>query len=141
MTELVFLKDLVVILGAAVLVVGVLRRVNVPSIAGFIVAGAVVGPQALGLVTDLHQVEVLAELGVVLLLFGIGLELSLDRVRRLWRMILLGGGLQVGVTILLVVALGLAFGQNVRAAVLVGFIVAVSSTAIVLSGLSARGEL
>ncbi|MHC4067775.1 MAG: cation:proton antiporter domain-containing protein, partial [Planctomycetota bacterium] len=86
MTELIFLQDLVVILAAAVVVVAVLRRLRVPPIAGFIVAGTVVGPHALGLVQDLHQVEILAELGVVLLLFGIGLELSLDRVRRLWRL-------------------------------------------------------
>ena len=84
MTELVFLQDLVVILAASVAVVALLRRLQVPSIAGFIVAGMVVGPHALGLIQDLHEVEMLAELGVVLLLFDIGLELSLDRVRR-WR--------------------------------------------------------
>ncbi len=80
MTELVFLQDLVIILAAAVVVVVLLRRLKVPSIAGFIVAGAAIGPYALELVQDLHQVEVLAELGAVLLLFGIGLELSLDRI-------------------------------------------------------------
>jgi CPA2 family monovalent cation:H+ antiporter-2 len=75
MTKLVFLQDLVVILAAAVVVVAVLRRLRVPPIAGFIVAGTVVGPHALGLVQDLHQVEILAELGVVLLL-GIGAQSS-----------------------------------------------------------------
>ncbi len=141
MTELVFLQDLVVILAAAVAVVAFLRYLQVPSIAGFIIAGTVVGPNALGLVQDLHQVEILAELGVVLLLFGIGLELSLSRVRRLWRPIAVGGAVQVGATILVVLGLSVLFGRDIRSGLLLGFIIAVSSTAIVLRGLSARGEL
>jgi len=141
MTELVFLLDLVVILAAAVAVVAFLRYLRVPSVAGFIVAGAVIGPNALGLVQDLHQVEMLAELGMVLLLFGIGLELSLRRVRRLWRPIAIGGAVQVGATILVVLGLSVLFGRGARSGLLLGFIIAVSSTAIVLRGLSTRGEL
>jgi len=141
MTELVFLLDLVVILAAAVAVVALLRFLRVPSVAGFIVAGTVIGPHALGLVQDLHQVEMLAELGMVLLLFGIGLELSLRRVRRLWRPIAIGGAVQVGATILVVVGLSVLFGRGARSGLLLGFIIAVSSTAIVLRGLSTRGEL
>jgi len=141
MTELVFLLDLVVILAAAVVVVASLRYLRVPSVAGFIVAGAIIGPNALGLVQDLHQVEILAELGVVLLLFGIGLELSLRRVRRLWRPIAVGGAVQVGTTILAVLGLSVLFGRDIRSGLLLGFIIAVSSTAIVLRGLSTRGEL
>ncbi len=141
MTELVFLQDLVVILTAAVVVVALLCRLHVPSIAGFIVAGTLVGPHALGLVQDLHQVEMLAELGVVLLLFGIGLELSLDRVRRLWRLIMLGGGVQMAATILLVLGISVLLGRDVRSGLLLGFVIAISSTAIVLRGLSTRREL
>ena len=141
MTELVFLRDLVVILAAAVAVVALLRHLNVPSIAGFIAAGTVVGPHALGLVQDLQQVEMLAELGVVLLLFGIGLELSLDRVRRLWRLIALGGGIQVAATVLFVSGLSVLLGRDIHSGLLLGFIFAVSSTAIVLKALSTRGEL
>jgi len=141
MTELAFLLDLVIILAAAVAVVAFLHRLRVPSIAGFIVAGAVIGPHALGLVQDLHQVEVLAETGVVLLLFGIGLELSLNRVRRLWRPIAVGGAVQVGVTILVVLGISVLYGRDIRSGLLLGFIIAVSSTAIVLRGLSERGEL
>ncbi len=141
MTELTFLRDLVTILASAVVVVALLRHLHVPSIAGFIIAGAGVGPNALGLVRDHHKVEVFAELGVVLLLFGIGLELSLSRVRRLWRPIAIGGAVQVSVTIVAVLALALAFGKDIRSGILLGFVVAVSSTAIVLRGLAERGEL
>ena len=97
MHDFSFLRDLAVIFAVAVVVVAGLRRLHVPAIAGYIAAGVLVGPGVLGLVGDVHEVEVLAEVGVVLLLFGIGLELSLDRIRRLWRAIVLGGVIQVGV--------------------------------------------
>jgi CPA2 family monovalent cation:H+ antiporter-2 len=141
MSELEFLKDLVIVFGAAIVVVTLLERVRVPSIAGFIIAGVLVGPGALGLIADVHQVETLAEFGVVLLLFGIGLELSLDRIRRLWRAVLFGGAIQVCATILAVFALSRGLGLNPERAVFLGFVVAISSTAIVLRGLSSRGEL
>jgi CPA2 family monovalent cation:H+ antiporter-2 len=141
MTELVLLQDLVIILVASVAVVALLRPLRVPSIAGFIVAGLVVGPHALGLIQDHHQIEILAELGVVLLLFGIGLELSLARVRRLWRLTILGGGVQVAATVLAVLGVAVLLGRDVRPAVFLGFIIAISSTAIVLRHLSTRGEL
>ena len=141
MPEIDYLKELVIVLGAAVVVVAVLRRVGVPSIAGFILAGTLTGPSVLGLVGDTHQVEVLAEIGVVLLLFGIGLELSLDRLRRIWKAVLLGGGIQVTLTLACTALLAGWFGLTGGSAFFLGCVVAVSSTAVVLRGLSARGEL
>ena len=141
MTDLGFLRDLVIVFAAALVVVAILGRLRIPSVAGFIVAGALVGPNALGLIADVHRVETLAEIGVVLLLFGIGLELSLDRIRRLWRPIVFGGAIQVGVTILAVLGVAIAFGDRPGHAAFLGCVIAVSSTAIVLRGLSARGEL
>ncbi len=140
MSELPFLRDLVVIFSVAVAVVVLLRRFGVPSIAGFILAGVAVGPHALGLVSDVHQVEVLAEVGVALLLFGIGLELNLASLQRLWRAVAVGGALQVGLSVAIVVAAGSLFGLEARRGLFLGFLVAVSSTAIVLRGLDARGE-
>jgi K+:H+ antiporter len=141
MGELAFLRDLVVIFAVAVVVVAVLQKIGVPSIAGFIVAGTLVGPHGFRLIHDLHQVEVLAEVGVVLLLFGIGLELSLERLRRLWQPILIGGTLQMGLTILVAMGTAVMFGLTPSSAVFLGFLVAVSSTAIVLRALNDRGEL
>ena len=141
MHEVAYLKDLVIVFGAAVAVVTLLRRANFPSIAGFILTGALVGPAGLGLINDAHHVEVLAEVGVVLLLFGIGLELSLDRLRRLWKAILLGGGLQVALTGACTTGLAMWFGLAPGPALFLGCIVAVSSTAIVLRALSTSGEL
>ena len=136
-----FLRDLVVIFGVALIFVAALRRIGVPSIAGFIMAGALTGPSALRLVDDAHQVEVLAETGVVLLLFGIGLELSLERLKRLWRAVVIGGAAQVGLTLGATAVAGVGFGLSLPTAIFVGCITSVSSTAIVLRGLSVRGEL
>lgn len=141
MTEIKLLQDLVVIFAMSVLVAVVLQRIGVPSIAGLIMAGVLIGPNSLALINDVHQVEVLAEIGVVLLLFGIGLELSLDLMRRLWRPIVIGGALQVGVSIAIVGLLASAFGLRVGESIFLGCLVAISSTAVVLSGMRSRGEL
>lgn len=141
MAEVAYLKDLVVVLAASVLVVTVLRRLGIPSIAGFILAGVAAGPAVLGLVDNVHEVQVLAEVGIVLLLFGIGMELSLERLRRLWKPVLVGGGLQVALAVAGTAGVALLLGLEPGSAIFVGFVVAISSTAVVLRGLAARGEL
>lgn len=141
MNELNYLRDMVVIMGIGVAIVALFHRFKIPTIAGFIIAGMLVGPKGLGLVNDIHQVKVLAEIGVTLLLFGIGLEFPLDRLRRLWKLVLIGGFIQVGLSIGAAFLIAKSFGLNWQASLLVGFIVAVSSTAIVLKGLEQRGEI
>jgi CPA2 family monovalent cation:H+ antiporter-2 len=136
-----FLRDLLVIFAVAVAVVTLLRKLRVPPIAGFILSGALVGPNALALITEVDQVEVLAEVGVVLLLFGLGLELSIDRMRRLWRPIVIGGTLQVGLTVAVVSIVAGLYGFSAGSAILLGCVFAASSTAIVLRGLQARQEV
>lgn len=134
------LHELAILFGVAVVVVLAVGRVGLPPIAGFLLAGIVVGPGALGLVSDVHQVEVLAELGVALLLFTIGLEFSLERLRHIARYVVLGGGLQVLLTVGGVAGLALALGRDWRTGVFWGFLVALSSTAIVLRALADREE-
>ncbi len=140
MTELHVLGDLVVLFGAALVVVLVLRRLRLPTIAGFLVAGALIGPSGFGWIRDAHEIESLAEIGVVLLLFTIGLEFSLKELRRLGPVLIVGGGLQVTLTVL-AVALAAAYGGfSPFEGVFFGFLAALSSTAIVLKGLAERGE-
>ncbi|MEW6412482.1 MAG: cation:proton antiporter [Candidatus Zixiibacteriota bacterium] len=141
MEGLAYLRDLVFILGFGVVIVALFHRLKLPSTTGFILAGIIVGPQGLGFIDDVHKVETLAEVGVALLLFGIGLELSLEKLRRLWKPILAGGFLQVGITIVVTYALSRFYGLPGNSAVFVGFLVALSSTAIVLRGLQQRGEV
>ena len=136
-----FLRDLVIILAAAVAVMLVFRRLKLPAIAGFIVAGAALGPTGFGWVHDLEDIRQLAEIGVVLLLFTVGLEFPLGEMRRLRRVLTIGGGLQVGLTTLATALVAAAWGAGAPKAVFLGFLIALSSTAIVLKGLTERGEV
>lgn len=135
------LGDLLVIFAVGVAAVTILRQLKLPPIAGFILAGTLVGPHALGWVKERQQVETLAEIGVALLLFGIGLELQLARLRRMWQPVLIGGALQVGLTTFIAAGIAAQMGLGLRSSIFLGFILAASSTAIVLRGLTSRGEL
>lgn len=135
------LFDLAVVLAAAIAAVLVLHRLRLPAIAGFLVAGALIGPSGLGFVDRNEDVERQAEIGVVLLLFTIGLEFSLASLRRIARMVFVGGGLQVALTTGAAFALARLAGFTPERALFAGFLVALSSTAIVLRSLSERGEL
>src|SRR5512138_402049 len=103
------LIDIQILFGLALLTVVVLRRFKLPSIIGFLVTGVVAGPHALGLIKDSHQVEQMAEYGVVLLLFTIGIEFSLKELMRIKQLVFLGGGLQLCLTILAVTVISCLF--------------------------------
>lgn len=135
------LQDLAVIFAISLVVILVFHRLKLPALPGFIVAGVLVGPNALGLISDVQRVEGLAEVGVILLLFTIGIEFSLDRLREMGRQATVGGGLQMGLTILGVGGLATALGQPWQIALFLGCLVALSSTALVLKGLTDKGEI
>lgn len=141
MDHLDFLRDIAAILAVAIVVVAAFQKIKIPSIAGFIFAGILIGPHALSLVNDPGQVAVLAEMGVVLLLYGIGLEIPLSKLRQLWRQALPAGLIQVALTILFSYLSARIFDLASGAAIFVGFLITVSSTAIVLKGLESRGDL
>src|SRR5881398_92544 len=139
--QYLLLRDLAIIFAGSLLVILVFHRLKLPALPGFIVAGVLLGPNALGLVSDVHQVESLAEVGVILLLFTIGIEFSLSRLREMGRQVVVGGGAQVGLTVVLTCGLAVALRLNWRVSLLLGFLVALSSTAIVLKGLADKGEI
>src|SRR3990172_6849251 len=141
MHDFPILRDLVILVAAAIPVVIAAHRLRVPSVVAFLLTGIAIGPQGLGLIGRQDSVAGLAELGVLLLLFTIGLELSLSRVVRLGRLVLQGGGLQLVGTAAAVAAVAVATGTAGNAAVLYGALVALSSTAIVLRVYTDRGEL
>jgi monovalent cation:H+ antiporter-2, CPA2 family len=141
MSQYVLLRDLAIIFAGSLVVILAFHRLRLPALPGFIVAGVLLGPNALGLVSDVHQVESLAEVGVILLLFTIGIEFSLSRLREMGRQVVVGGGSQVLLTVVLTLALAVLFGVPWPVAVLLGFLVALSSTAIVLKGLTDKGEI
>ena len=135
-----FLVEVVAIVAAAALVAYVCQRIGLVPIVGFLLAGVLLGPSALGIVQDPELIDAAAEIGVLLLLFTIGIEFSLDKLAKIQRLIFVGGGVQVGLTTALVAGLCLAFGVDWRPAVFTGFLVALSSTAIVTKLLGDRGE-
>jgi CPA2 family monovalent cation:H+ antiporter-2 len=135
-----FVPEVVGLLVATALVAYACHRLQVMPIVSFLLTGALIGPHALGLVRDPAVIEGAAELGVVLLLFTLGVEVSLDALARIRRLILLGGGLQVGIVVALVTGLLALLGVDWRAGVFTGCLVALSSTAIVTKLLMSRRE-
>ena len=134
------LKDIEILFGLALITVILFRRLMFPSIIGFLVTGILAGPHALAFIKNTHQVEQMAEIGVVLLLFTIGIELSLKELMRIKHLVLWGGGLQVLITILAVAAVSMGFGFPASQAAFFGFLVALSSTAILMKLLIDSGQ-
>ncbi len=136
-----YLIPTIVILLAAVICLWLAQRLRLASVFGYLVAGIVIGPAALGLVTDLEATRPLAELGVVFLLFTVGLELPIERIR-VMRPAMFGlGAAQIVLTATLVVLVAAFAGVAIDAALVVGGALALSSTAIVLQLLTERREL
>jgi len=140
MTDYNVLGNLLVIFSVSIAVVFLFHQFRLPSIAGFLVAGALIGPNGLNLISDIGTVQVLAEIGVVLLLFTIGIEFSLVQLASLRRLIFVAAPVQVG-GVLLVVWLGaMLVGMPWQEGVFWGFLLSLSSTAIVLKALANRGD-
>jgi len=134
-------NDLVILLLVSVPIAFICDRLRLPVIIGFMVAGIVIGPFGFGLIRDVHAVEILAEIGVVLLLFTIGLEFSLRRIVEMKRLVLWGGGLQVVLTTLLIIGVTYLLGRPPSQAIFFGFLFTLSSTAIVLKTYMDRAEI
>ncbi|HLC18891.1 MAG TPA: cation:proton antiporter [Thermodesulfobacteriota bacterium] len=141
MEQIPLLQDIVILTVISVPMSIILTRAGLPTVIGFLITGVIIGPHGLGLVTEVHTVEILAEIGVVMLLFTIGLEFSITKMLGIRREGILGGGLQVGLTTGIVLFLSLVLGQPLKVALLLGFVISLSSTAIVLKLLIDKGEV
>lgn len=126
---------------ASALIAYVCQKLKILPIVGFLLAGVVIGPNALGFVEDPALIDAIAEIGIVLLLFTLGIELSLERLGRLKRAIFVGGGLQLLLTIAAAMGLLALLGVEWRTGFFTGSLVALSSTAIVLKVLGERSEM
>ncbi|MEI6847502.1 MAG: cation:proton antiporter [Chlorobiaceae bacterium] len=142
-----FLGELVLIGALAVAIILVFQRLKIPPVIGLIFTGILIGPSGIGAVYDEKLIATLAELGVILLLFTIGLEFSLDELKKLRKIVLVGGVVQILVTGLVISVLAYWFmfaigdGITTSAAIFLGFTFSVSSTAICLKILTDRQEL
>ena len=135
------LGDALVFLAAAVLFAPLLRRLRFSLVLGYLAAGAMIGPYGLAMIDDVTETRDLAEIGVVFLLFAIGLELSFERLRVMRRLVFGLGSLQVVGTAILITGSALLLGQSLAAAAVIGAALALSSTAFVLQLMNERGEM
>jgi CPA2 family monovalent cation:H+ antiporter-2 len=133
--------DLLIILLVSVPVAFICLRLKLPLLVGLMLTGIAIGPSGFGLIKEVAAVEMLAEIGVMLLLFTIGLEFSLGRLAEMKRLVLLGGGLQVILTIAATAAVAIFFGRSINQSIFFGLLVALSSTAIVLKSYVERNEV
>ncbi len=139
--EYEFLQSLEMIFIASAVVILLLYKLKIPSLVGFIIAGIIIGPHGVGLIKDVHFIQILAEIGVILLLFTIGIEFSLTKLVRIKKAVLGGGGAQVVLTIAASAALTYVAIRDTNTSLFFGFLYALSSTAIVLKLLAERGEI
>ncbi len=141
MGELGLGLDLIIVLAAAIAGGMLARLLRLPIILGYLAAGIVVGPYVLKWVHDTETIHTLAEIGVILLLFTLGLEFSLSELKRIGKVAILGGIAQILLTAAVGLALGKLLGWAMLEAIFFGFLIALSSTMIVLKTLMERGEL
>jgi len=135
------LKDIVIIFALSTLVNLIFTRFKIPTIVGYLLTGVIAGPYLLSLVNARHEIELLAEIGVVLLLFTIGMEFSLKHLLKIRRIVFIGGLIQFFLTAGIFLIVSHFYGMNLMGGIFIGFLAALSSSALVLKLLQERSEL
>ncbi len=139
--EITILRDIVIIFALSTFVNFLFTKIKVPAIVGYLLTGIVAGPHLLAIIHSPHEIELMAEIGVVLLLFTIGLEFSLKHLLRIRRIVFFGGFLQLSITALITMFISKMYGLDWNTALFIGFLTALSSTAVVLKLLQERSEI
>ncbi|MDR9400527.1 MAG: cation:proton antiporter [Psychroflexus sp.] len=139
--HLPILTDLLILFSFSIVIVFLLQRLKLPSIIGFLITGVIIGPHGLAILDAKEEIDVLSEIGVILLLFVIGMELSLKQLASMRKTVFIGGALQVGLTILIAGMVYYLLGNSIAEAIFVGFLFSLSSTAIVLNIYQKRNEM
>lgn len=141
MNEFLIIQDIVVILLVALPIIFLFKKINLPSIVGFLIAGMLIGPYGFNLIRSVNQISVMAEIGIMLLMFTIGLEFSLSQLIRIKKFLLIAGGFQLLITIIFCSIIFTVLGIEINQAIFFSLLVSLSSTAIVLKILSDKDEL
>jgi CPA2 family monovalent cation:H+ antiporter-2 len=137
--ELILAAVCVLLLSIILLYFG--QRFRLPSIVSFLVIGMLVGPFGFALITNQDAINIFGEIGIILLLFTIGLEFSFQKLLRSWRIVIIGGAVQVCTTIVAITFISRLFQMQFNEALIFGFVVSLSSTAIVMKILQEKGEV
>ncbi|MDR1111958.1 MAG: cation:proton antiporter [Deltaproteobacteria bacterium] len=132
---------IIALLGLSIILIFFGLKLKMPAIVGFLLTGIMVGPSGFSLINDPKQVEVLSELGVVLLLFTIGLEFSIQNLLKIKRLVLLGGSLQMLLGVVLITPVAMLLGFRWNQSIVWALLLTLSSTAIVLKIFQDRGEI
>ena len=135
------LKDIVIIFALSTFVNFIFTRIRVPAIIGYLITGIIAGPYLLKLISSPENVEVMAEIGVILLMFTIGLEFSLNHLLNIRKVVFLGGFMQLLLTATMAMLAARVFHFEWTESLFVGFLTALSSTAVVMKLLQERSEL
>src|SRR5208283_6217520 len=139
--EATILRELIILLAVSLPITYLFHRVKLPALVGFLITGVLIGPNGTAIITETSVVERLADIGVVVLLFAVGLEFSIADILKSSRSFLVGGGTQMLLTIVVVTGISVLFGFSLPQSVFFGFLASLSSTAIVLKMYTDRNEL
>ena len=135
------LKDIVIIFALSTFVNFLFTKIRVPTLVGYLITGIVAGPFLLGIINGPHEIDIMAEIGVVILMFTIGMEFSLKHLLKIRRVVFLGGFIQLFMTALVTMVLARTYNMDWKGAIFIGFLTALSSTAVVLKILQDRSEV
>ena len=141
MYHFTIIRDIVVILLVSIPIIFAFKKINIPSIVGFLIAGMIIGPHGLQLISELNEINIMAEVGVILLLFTIGLEVKLEKLIEMKKFLLVSGGLQVLFTIIFSTLIFIFFDFPLNESIFLSMLISLSSTAIVLKILSDKQQL
>ena len=123
MNEFKIIEDIVIILLISIPIIFIFNKMNVPSIVGFLIAGMIIGPYGFEFITDSSQIKVMAEIGIMLLLFTIGLEVSFTRLLQIKKLLLVAGGFQLLGTITIASIIIMIFGMSLKESVFLGILI------------------
>lgn len=138
--EIPLLREIVIIFALSIFVQLICHRLHIPTIVGFLITGVLAGPHGLGFVNNIEDVDVLATMGIVMLLFTVGMEFSLKKIVKYKKDFFIGGFLQVFLTVMTSALIAMLFTSSLGEAIALGFLVSLSSTAIVLRALDQRSQ-
>jgi len=141
MEEFSIIYELIIICAISIIIVLLFNKIKVPPLIGFILTGILIGPNGFGLIRLQDKVDLFSEIGIILILFSIGIDFSVSKLINLKKVIFLSGSVQVTLTILLIIPIALLLDYQLNQSVFIGFLVATSSTAIIIKLLITNGEM
>lgn len=137
--EIPILQDLAILFGLSIVVAWVCLQLKLPVMIGYLATGLALGPFGFQMIHQVHDVEMMAEIGIILLLFAIGLEFSFENLNRIKKVVFIGGPLQMLLTSAAIYGIAVLFGLSTKSSIFIGLVVALSSTAIVLKLYGEKG--